>query len=67
MVRNVPFPENPKEYDPSLLAKVREHALKYEARTYYAGVGLSNAQDRRLPVYLNEAYIVEYEGLIEIK
>ena len=66
VVRNVTFPEDPRKYDETLLGKVKEHALKYEARTYYAGVGLSNAQDRTLPVYLNEAYIVDYEGLIEI-
>ncbi len=66
VVRPVPFPKNPSEYDPKLMKKVKEHALKFEARTYYAGVGLSNAQDRNLPVYLNENYLVEYEGLIEL-
>ena len=66
VVRSVPFPENPSLYDKKLMDKVRDHASKFEARTYYAGVGLSNAEDRRLPVYLNEEYIVEYEGLIEL-
>lgn len=66
VVRSVAYPDNPKEYDKELLEKVKAHALKYEARTYYAGVGLSNAENRELPVYLNESYIVEYEGLIEI-
>lgn len=66
VVRPVPFPKDPTEYDPKLMKKVRDHALKFEARTYYAGVGLSNAADRNLPVYLNEEYIVEYGGLIEL-
>ena len=66
VVRPVPFPKNPSEYDPKLMKKVKEHALKFEARTYYAGVGLSNAEDRNLPVYLNQKYLVEYEGLIEL-
>ena len=66
VVRPVAYPQNPAEYDPVLMQKVREHALKFEARTYYAGVGLSNAADQNLPVYLNEQYIVHYEGLIEI-
>lgn len=66
VVRNVPFPEDPTNYDEVLLNKVKEHALKFEARTFYAGVGLSNATDRNLPVYLNEDYIVDYAGLIEI-
>jgi hypothetical protein len=66
VVRNVAFPADPKTYDKDLLQKVKDQAAKFEARTWYAGVGLSNAEDRRLPVYLNEEYIVEYEGLIEI-
>lgn len=66
VVRPVSYPQNPAEYDSALMEKVREHALKFEARTYYAGVGLSNAEDQNLPVYLNEQYIVQYEGLIEI-
>lgn len=66
VVRPVAYPDNPAEYDQALMKKVREHAMKFEARTYYAGVGLSNAGNQNLPVYLNEEYIVEYEGLIEI-
>jgi hypothetical protein len=66
VVRNIPFPQDPRVYDKELMEKVKDHALKFEARTYYAGVGLSNAEDRNLPVYLNEKYLVEYEGLIEI-
>jgi len=66
VVRNVPYPEDPKIYDLAIMQKVKEHALKFEARTYYAGVGLSNASDRTLPVYLDQDYIVDYDGLIEI-
>ena len=62
----MPFPEDPNQYDESLMDKMKDHADKHEARTYYAGVGLSNAQDRNLPVYLNEEYIVDYRGMIEI-
>jgi hypothetical protein len=66
VVRSVPFPKDPSEYDEILMKKVKEHALNFEARTYYAGVGLSNAADRSQPVYLNEKYLVQYEGLIEL-
>lgn len=66
VVRSVAFPDNPAQFDASLMQRVKGHADKFEARTYYAGVGLSNARDRRLPVYLNEEYLVEYAGLIEI-
>ena len=66
VVRDVVYPENPLDYDMELMQKVKDHADKFEAKTYFAGVGLSNAQDQMLPVYLNEKYIVDYPGLIEI-
>ncbi len=66
VVRHVDYPKNPRNFDEDLMQKVKDHADKYEAKTYYAGVGLSNAEDQSLPVYLNESYIVDYQGLIEI-
>ena len=66
IVRHVSYPDNPAQYDEALLQKMKDHADKFEAKTYYAGVGLANAQDYNLPVYLNEDYIVDYNGLIEI-
>ena len=66
IVRSIAHPENPEVYDEKLMQKMKEHALKFEAKIYYAGVGLSNASDQNLPVYLNEEYIVDYTGLIEI-
>ena len=67
VVRSVAFPEDPLLYDNDLMKKIKDHADKHEAKAYYAGVGLSNAEDRSLPVYLNESYIVDYHGLVEIK
>lgn len=66
VVRNVKFPSDPKEYDSELMQKVKNQADKFEAKTFFAGVGLSNAANRELPVYLNEEYLVDYQGLIEI-
>jgi len=66
VVRYVSYPENPREYDTKLMEKVKKHAESFEAKSYYAGIGLSNAKDQKLPVYLNEEYIVEYDGLIEV-
>jgi hypothetical protein len=45
---------------------MKAHALNFEADTYYAGVGLVNANDYNKPVFLNEAYIVDYDGLVKI-
>ncbi len=66
VVRNVAFPNNPREYDVPFMQKMKEHATKMNAKAYYAGVGLSNAVDGKLPVFLNEDYLVDYDGLIEI-
>ncbi len=66
VVRSIAYPEDPKVFDRELMEKIKSHALRHEAKTYYAGVGLSNATDRNLPVYLNEPYIVDYDGLVEI-
>jgi hypothetical protein len=66
VVRSVSYPKTPKEYDDKLMEKIKKHAESFEAKSYYAGVGLTNAKDRQLPVYLNENYIVDYDGLIEV-
>ncbi|MGB3149548.1 MAG: Na(+)-translocating NADH-quinone reductase subunit F [Maribacter sp.] len=68
VVKSIEYPGDPKdlEFYKVDLNKMKEHALKFEARTFYAPVGLVNASDYNLPVYLNEEYIVDYDGLIEI-
>lgn len=69
VVKAIEYPGDPKDLDLlwTDLNKMRDHALKFDAKTFYAGVGLVNAKDHNLPVYLNEEYIVDYDGLIEIK
>lgn len=66
VVRAVGFPEDPRAYDRHTVQKVKEHAQKFNARCFYAGVGLSNAGDRELPVELDQEYYVDYQGLIEV-
>ena len=45
---------------------MREHALKFKARTYYAGVGIANAINYEAPIEKGEKYIINYNGIIEI-
>jgi len=68
VVKSIEYPGDPKdiEFFKSDLNKMKEHAIKFEAHTYYAAVGLVNATDYNLPVYLNEEYIVDYDGLLKI-
>lgn len=69
VVKGIEYPGDPKDMDffRADLNKMRDHALKFEAQTFYAAVGLVNAKDHNLPVYLNEEYVVDYDGLVEIK
>tara|TARA_R110000868_G_scaffold30589_6_gene112965 strand:- start:9475 stop:9831 length:357 start_codon:yes stop_codon:yes gene_type:complete len=66
VVKCVNYPNDPKDMDMDNLLKMKEHALKFEADTYYAGVGLVNAKDYNQAVCLNEDYIVDYDGLVKI-
>lgn len=66
VVRAIAHPNDPKQYDGVFMQTIKAHALKHEARTFYAGVGLANAANAALPVYLDQPYVVDYNGLIEI-
>ena len=66
IVRAIEYPHDPKEFDMIFLETIKQHAKKFEAKTFYAGVGLANSKDYNLPVSSSEDYVVNYNGLIEI-
>ncbi|HLS30784.1 MAG TPA: hypothetical protein VK021_08010 [Flavobacteriaceae bacterium] len=66
VVRAVAYPDDPKEYDAVFMQTIKEHAQKFDAKVYWAGVGLANAKDYNLPVTKEEDYLVNYNGLQEI-
>lgn len=66
VVRAIEYPDNPKNYDQALMDKMKEHAEKFNARTFYAGVGLANSEDYEKPVSHDEQYVVNYDGWQEI-
>ena len=63
IVRTVMLPENPNNYDVVWMETFKKHAREKDAKVLYAGVGLSNPEDENLPIYLNEEYLIEYNGL----
>ncbi len=63
IVRTVMLPENPNNYDLVWMETFKKHAREKDAKVLYAGVGLSNPEDENLPIYLNEEYLIEYNGL----
>lgn len=66
VVRYALYPKDASIFDPNLMQKMAIHAGKFEARAYYAGVDFANASNANDPIFLNEPYEVEYNGLIEI-
>jgi len=63
IVRTVFLPENPNNFDIVWMESFKEHARENDAKVLYAGVGLGNAEDEGSPIYLNEEYLIEYNGI----
>ena len=66
IVRAIEYPHDPKMIDMIFMETIKEHAKKFDAVTYYAGVGLANSKDYELPVDSGDDYVVNYDGLQEI-
>ena len=67
IVRAISYPKDANVYDPVLMQTIKEHATKFEAKTYYAGVGLGHGSDYAKPVIKDEDYTLLYNGIQEIK
>lgn len=67
VVRATEYPANPKDYDEEFMIKMRDHAVNFKARTFYAGVGFGHASGYDVPIKKGEAYSIAYTGLIEIE
>jgi uncharacterized protein (UPF0212 family) len=63
IVKAVMLPENPNNYDVVWMESFKKHAREHNAKVLYAGVGLRNKIDEKLPLYLNEEYLIEYNGI----
>lgn len=66
IVRAVRYPQDANVYDPVFMQTIKSHADKFEAKTYYAGVGLGHGTDYAKPVLKDEDYTMVYKGLQEI-
>jgi len=63
IVRVVKLPENPNNYDVVWMESFEKHAREHAAKVLYAGVGVGNPNGDHLPIYLNEEYSMEYNGI----
>ncbi|MBK5209102.1 MAG: Na(+)-translocating NADH-quinone reductase subunit F [Flavobacteriaceae bacterium] len=50
-------------YDVIWMETIKLHAQKNKAKVLFANVGLGNAANKEQPPYLNEEYLLQYEGL----
>lgn len=66
IVRAISHPDDADAYDPVFMQTIKQHADKFEARTFYAGVGLGHGNNYEHPVEMDEPYAVIYNGLQEI-
>ena len=66
VVRAINYPMDPRIMDRVYMETMKQHASKFEARTFYAGVGIANAKDYELPVTHEENYIINSDGWQEI-
>lgn len=58
--------QNPNEYDVLWMETFKEHAKKNNAKIWFAGVGLANAESIDLPVFKNKPYYVAFDDFVEI-
>ena len=63
VVRAVILPDNPNNYDIVWMETFKKHAYEKDAKVLYAGVGVGNPKGENLPIYLNEEYLIEYNGI----
>ncbi|WP_425077739.1 Na(+)-translocating NADH-quinone reductase subunit F [Psychroserpens sp. S379A] len=63
IVKAVMLPENPNNYDVVWMETFKKHAYEKNAKVLFAGVGLGNPNGEHLPVYFNEDYLIEYNGI----
>lgn len=57
--------QNPNEYDTIWMETFKEHAKKSNAKVWFAGVGLANAESVELPVFKNQPYYVAFDDFLK--
>lgn len=58
--------QSPKEYDVLWMETFKNHAVKQNAKVWFAGVGIANAESIDLPVFKDQPYYVAFDDFIEI-
>ncbi len=63
IVKAVILPNNPNNYDVVWMESFKKHARENDAKVLFAGVGIGSTKGEHEPIYLNEDYLLEYNGI----
>ena len=66
IVRVVMLPDNPNNYDVVWMETFKNHAKKQNAKVWFAGVGIANAESVESPVFKDQPYYVAFDDFIKI-
>ncbi|WGH74215.1 Na(+)-translocating NADH-quinone reductase subunit F [Tenacibaculum tangerinum] len=58
--------QTPQEYDVLWMETFKKHAERQNAKVWYAGVGIANAESIELPIFKNKPYYVAFEDFVKI-
>ena len=58
--------QNPNEYDVVWMETFKQHAIKNNAKVWFAGVGIANAESVENPVFKNQPYYVAFDNFVTI-
>ena len=66
LVQAITYPDDPNAFDVVFMETIKQHAIKFKARTFYAAVGLASALDYAKPLTNDEDYVINYQGIKEL-
>ena len=66
IVKAVLYPKNPNIVEIYKIDKLKEHAQKFNATLFYAGVGLANTENYDFPIFKDSDYVVNFKGIEKI-
>jgi hypothetical protein len=58
--------QNPNEYDTVCMETFKEHAKNQNAKVWFAGVGIANAESVENPVFKDQPYYVAFDDFVKI-
>ncbi len=58
--------QNPNKYDAVWMETFKEHAKNQNAKVWFAGVGLANAESVDLPVLKDQPYYIAFENFLKL-